>query len=139
MLDALMEAIRADLVACEVTDPAEVVEIVTGSGRKHIHRRSRSLPPDVRFTEGFRTCTFKGDHFPLTRTQARVVGVLVQAWLNGTAVMDQQAILCAADSGSDRLDHVFRAGQGKKAWGKLIVRCGKGLYRLNIQQPENNA
>ena len=84
--------------------------------------------PASPFSEDFRSGTWLGETYRFTSAQARCVEVLFKAWKRGAPEIGQEWILGEAEVGS-KLRDVF--GKGKHpAWGKLIVRTSKGLFRL---------
>lgn len=67
--------------------------------------------------------------FNLTETQAKVVKVLWQAYMDGTWEVAQEELLRQAGSEAVRLVDLFK--NGSPAWGKLVIRGqALGNYRL---------
>ena len=78
--------------------------------------------------------------------QAECVRVLWKAWENRTPSLSEKTIGEEAGSSSDRfrLDHVFKPANKKTrkreahpAWGTMIVRAGKGVFRLAARDSES--
>jgi hypothetical protein len=80
-----------------------------------------SHSPDYRTAQGY----------SLTKSQAAVVKLLHENWVNGTPELGQEFILDQIESGQSRLADVFK--KNKPAYNALICRGrGKGTFRLNI-------
>ena len=68
--------------------------------------------------------------FKFTPTQAHAIRLLHEAHQKGAAILRQDYILEEIESSQPTLRKVFK---GKETdFDQLIVRAGKGLYRLNI-------
>ena len=81
-----------------------------------------------RHSRDFSAVTWHGQFFNFTASQAKIVALLWEAWLNGTPDLRQETLLDAAGSETKRLVHLFK---DHPAWGTLIVPGGgKGLFRL---------
>lgn len=101
--------------------------------------RPQLTPPLPRFDHSpdFVTVRWEGEALPpFTPLQAACVRVLWEAWMRRTPAISLEAIREAAGSAADRfrVDVTFR---DHPAWGKMIVRVGKGRYRLAGEPPEN--
>jgi len=78
----------------------------------------------------FRAYCWQGERFEFSKMQAAAVKVLwTAAQSKGPPELHQNYIIKQIDSGNDRLRDVFKKGK-HPAWGTLIVKAGKGLYRL---------
>lgn len=85
---------------------------------------------------GFGCCWWWGTYYTFSAAQARVVGILWDAWLNDTPDVRQEVLLEAVGCESRRLDNLFR---NHPAWGAMIVQgAAKGLYRLNDPTQSTN-
>jgi hypothetical protein len=81
---------------------------------------------DVRHSEDFTSVYWYGTNYTFSKTQAHAVTKLMEAWRNGTPCLKGET-LC--DNG--RLVDVFRrSGKFHPAWGVMIVREKKGVYKL---------
>jgi len=99
----------------------------------HSRLRPARLEPDgqdARHSEDFRSVHWFGLDFTFTANQAAVVKKLWEAWMNSTPVLSGESLLDASESESGRVSVVFR---GNPACGTMIIRRGKGSYRL--QEP----
>lgn len=85
-------------------------------------------PTPNRHSPDFRSVTWGGRDYHLTRKQAVIVSVLWEGWEAGTPDVGQEVLLRTADSECTRLVDLFRRSS---AWGELIV-AGEtaGTYRL---------
>ncbi len=87
----------------------------------------KPLPP-ARHSADFRWVHWYGTDYTFTKTQAACVKVLWEEMENGTPELDQQTILSAVDSESQRLVDLFK---GHPAWKTLIVAgTTTGAFRL---------
>ncbi len=80
-----------------------------------------------RHSPDFRSCTWNGNRYEFTATQAAVVKVLWESWEDGCPSMSQAALLEQADSDAANLRDIFR---GNSAWRTMIIQGGKGNYKL---------
>jgi hypothetical protein len=82
-----------------------------------------------------------GTRYEFTASQGRCVAALWQEWEKGKLGLHEKTIgeTTNPDNEKFRLQHVFRTFEmrGKKrrakmhpAWGTMIVRAGRGAYRL---------
>ncbi len=70
----------------------------------------------------------------LTKSQAKAVRALHEAWKRGLS-LDHQALLEAADRApTSQFRDLFRTRP--EAFKALIVHKGKGIYRLNLPFPK---
>ncbi len=79
----------------------------------------------------FTSVCWEGKEYQFKKTQARCVGLL---WDNLTLSEKTIGEKIESDADHFRLQHVFRSTRGKgmhPAWGKMIVRRGKGIFGLN--------
>jgi hypothetical protein len=94
----------------------------------------RQLPPsgDENFRPGpdFRTIFWNGQDYTLTSTQADIVRILYECYLNKTPGVGEQHLLTATGSNATRLRDIFRTRDD--IWGKLIIPSAKGIFRLNL-------
>ena len=94
-------------------------------------------------SEDFTSVRWNKVNYLFNKTQALCIGLLWQEYEKGTKTPREKSIGEKIDSAADnfRLCHTFRNThrnpKGKKskakmhpAWGKMIIRCGKGLYGL---------
>jgi hypothetical protein len=78
----------------------------------------------------YRSVRLEGHTYAATRSQAAVVAVLHRAWLDGVPDVGDEYLRKVADTTSDRLRDVFRAGD---LWGNVIVAGStRGTRRLAI-------
>jgi len=76
----------------------------------------------------FRSVNWYGRPYAFTATQAACVGMLWEAWRQGTPDVGDATLLESAGSHADRLPMVFR---DHDAWGTMIVNGStKGTHRL---------
>lgn len=86
-------------------------------------------PETARHSADFTSVHWYGDDHEFTANQAKCVGLLWQAWENGTPSLRGDYMLAEADVSQSRFDLVFR---GHAAWGTMIVPSGvKGSYKLS--------
>jgi len=82
----------------------------------------------MRHGPGFRSVYANGVNYSFTKTQARVVARLWEAWENGTPDVPDELLCKTAGTTGERLADVFRECP---AWGTLIVEGGsRGVHRL---------
>lgn len=91
-------------------------------------KNSRQNP--TRHSPDFRSVHWFGTPYTFSPTQAAIVKALWEAWESGTPEVGTSALLEAADSTSERVDHLFR---DHPAWGELIVTPRRGMVAL--QEP----
>jgi hypothetical protein len=82
-------------------------------------------------SEDFTSVRWNGKQYQFNKTQARCIELL---WNNDS--LSEKTIGEKIESAADnfRLMHVFRNRRGKgmnPAWGKMIVKYGKGIFGLN--------
>lgn len=80
-------------------------------------------------TPDYRAILWEGQRFCLSKRQGDVIGRLHAAGRE----IHQETIIAAVGSFAGRLAELFRTGDGKRAWGTLVVP-GKlpGTYRLAV-------
>ncbi len=84
----------------------------------------------ARFRHGpdYRECTWNGERFTFTTTQAAIVQVLWEERDKGTLELGQPLLLEKAGAESQQLKDVFK---NHPAWKKMIVRGSRtGLFKL---------
>lgn len=86
---------------------------------------------DPRFihTEGYESVQLGGVDFALTRPQAQVVRNLHEAHAEGFGSLSTREALEEIETCATKVSEVFRRSP---AWGTLVVRAGRGRYRLNL-------
>ena len=104
---------------------------------------SAQSAPSARHSPDFTSVFWFGTTHCFTKSQARAIEVLWNAWENETPTVGQEYIAERIGSGASnfRLQHLFRDGNGTdhKAWGSMIVAAGKGIYELKPpKSPENH-
>jgi len=122
----------------------------TNATKKEIARLS-STPPagappkaEPRHSVDFISVDWYGTNYQFTKKQADAVRMLWEHWENGTPSLSEGTIGETVSGGDHfRLRDLFRtvdvkAKISKKqsmrqhpAWGKMIVPCGKGVFKLN--------
>lgn len=70
---------------------------------------------------------FGKSYLPFTPTQAAIVRILWDAWLNDTPDVRQDTLLSEANSDSGRVADVFK---DHPAWGAMIQSKHRGTFRL---------
>ena len=94
---------------------------------------------DTSHSEDFTSVVWFGEQHSFNKTQALCVKYLWKEWeTNREFGLSEKTIGEQIDSASDnyKLKHTFRVRRDGKylqhpAWGKMIVSCGKGTFRLN--------
>lgn len=88
-------------------------------------------PPTVIFRHApdFRSVRHRGTLYAFSPSQAQVVRVLWEAYLNGTPSVGQETLLEQAGCESRRLRDLFR---DHPAWDRLIVSTDKRAFRLRL-------
>lgn len=86
-----------------------------------------------RHDAGYRHVQIRGFEFNLTRTQAKIVEQLHEAYLRDDPWQYGPALLGEARSNSMQLFQIFRR-QRSPHWSLLIDSDGRGYYRLNIRK-----
>lgn len=91
----------------------------------------------------FRTVNWFGTQYVFTKTQAKCVEILWDAWLHGGQALNGTTILAKADTAGERFDAVFRKKQRGRssihpAMGTMIARIDKDLYRLAAPSLEDS-
>jgi hypothetical protein len=95
-----------------------------------------SPPPLLSFSADFRSVRWGSEVFIFSDKQATVVRTLSEAREKGTPEVHYVTLLDRAesrraDAEDPRLRDLFRDEEGKRAWGKLIIKgTRKGHYRL---------
>lgn len=106
--------------------------------------------PDTRaefeHSADFRICKWWGKVFSFNRSQARMVKCLYESLVRGEVGVPVSQLFTTADLRRDdqRLEHVFRNKregdwEPHPAWAEgLIQHVGGKVYRLNLQEPQQN-
>lgn len=111
--------------------------LVTDDQREHVERNILKLhepipqPVSVGFEYSwdYRRVELGGETFSLGPKQARIVGLLHRAHMEGDPWRTGRQLLDHAGSSADRVRDLFKS---QSDWTKLIVSDGRGLYRLAI-------
>jgi hypothetical protein len=117
LLTRMISACQSTLADPKKPPPAESTATLAG------------LEP-ARFRHGldYRDCTWNGERYTFTATQAACVQVLWEERDKGTLELSQQLLLEKAGAESQQLKDVFK---NHPAWKKMIVAGSKtGLYKL---------
>jgi hypothetical protein len=128
----------------------ELVRLGEGKGRRDLRQEAEAIrrvphsevegPTKPTHSEDFTSVNWFGVKYQFTKgLQAESVRLLWEAWENDTPSLSEKTIGERAGSSSDRfrLEHVFKPANKKtgkrephRAWGAMIVRAGKGLFKL---------
>lgn len=111
--------------------------LVTQDQRDHIERNILKLhepaptpvSADLEYSWDYRRIELGGETFALGPKQARIVGLLHRAHMEGDPWRTGRQLLDHAGSSADRVRDLFKS---QNDWTKLIVSDGRGLYRLAI-------
>ncbi len=97
-------------------------------------------------SEDFTSVNWYGQKYQFTQGQALCIKCLWEAYEQGTPTLREKTIGERIRSASDhfRLSHAFRITTKKSrsrqhpAWGNMIIRAGKGTYRLTEPKPKKS-
>lgn len=117
--------------------------LVTHDQREHVERNILKLhepTPQVvsaefEYSWDYRRIELAGETFSLGPKQARIVGFLHRAHMEGDPWRTGRQLLDHAGSSADRVRDLFKS---QSDWTKLIVSDGRGLYRLAIPTPSSS-
>jgi hypothetical protein len=125
-LEGRITALDGRIAALE-NRPLPPINIYTGG-----QNGAASSGEQARHSPDFRTAHWFGRDYRFTTAQALVVKRLWQAWEADEGEVGLADLLTAAESDSDRLDNLFRDGQGRMhpAWEFMIARSRRGFFRL---------
>lgn len=111
--------------------------LVTNDQREHVERNILKLqepdpqpvPAPFEYSWDYRRVELGGETFSLGPKQARIVGLLHRAHMEGDPWRTGRQLLDHAGSSADRVRDLFKS---QSDWTKLIESDGRGLYRLAI-------
>lgn len=111
--------------------------LVTDDQREHVERNILKLHEPVpqpvsvgfEYSWDYRRVELGGETFSLGPKQARIVGLLHRAHMEGDPWRTGRQLLDHAGSSADRVRDLFKS---QSDWTKLITSDGRGLYRLAI-------
>jgi hypothetical protein len=111
--------------------------LVTHDQREHVERNilklnepaSKPVPIEFEYSWDYRRVELGSETFSLGPKQARIVGLLHRAYMEGDPWRTGRQLLDHAGSSADRVRDLFKS---QSDWTKLIVSDGRGLYRLAI-------
>ena len=111
--------------------------LVTHDQREHVERNilklhepvAQPVSVDFEYSWDYRRVELGGETFSLGPKQARIVGLLHRAHMEGNPWRSGRQLLDHAGSSADRVRDLFKS---QSDWTKLIVSDGRGLYRLAI-------
>ncbi len=117
--------------------------LVTDDQREHVEQNILKLhepvaPPvcaEMEYSWDYRRVQLGGATFSLGPKQARIVGLLHRAHMEGEPWRTGRQLLDHAGSSADRVRDLFKS---QSDWTKLIVSDGRGLYRLAIPTPSSD-
>lgn len=111
--------------------------LVTHDQRDHVERNilklhdavPQPMSAEFEYSWDYRRVELGGETFSLGPKQARIVGLLHRAHMEGDPWRTGRQLLDHAGSSADRVRDLFKS---QSDWTKLIVSDGRGLYRLAI-------
>ena len=108
--------------------PASLQRLIANDGKQSWNLESQSN--HFAHSPDYRSVKLRGRRYSLTASQAHVVRILHENYLQDTPDIGQHTLLELIESKQKRLRRVFRKSN---ASGELIVTGGtKGTFRLNI-------
>jgi len=118
-----------DLLDLDIDAAAAALD--AADSEKRAQRKTTEHKSPARHSDDFRSIVWFGTSYTFTRSQAKCVELLWQAWEAGTPDMDGLTIVTDADVSQARLIDVFKSkGRMHPAWASMIVSQAKGAYRL---------
>jgi hypothetical protein len=116
-----------DACRCEAGRAAQLPNAAGLGPKPAATPATAARPAEARHSPDFRSVHWYGGDFTFTPTQAACVGVLWEAWENGTPNVSLDYLLERAGSEGKRLSDLFKHNP---AWKTMIVTVKKGTYRL---------
>lgn len=118
-------------------DHEEIHHLIGNAGTLHTPSVPSTTPADPVSTddafcpsEDYSSVWFRGQYFPLTDYQAKIIRILHEAQLSGHPVMTDRAIFTRMGVDSPTyMSNVFRSDDPRHI---LIAREGRSSYRLNL-------
>ena len=112
--------------------PDSLLRLVAANGRQESETPD-SPPAVLKHSDDYRSVTLRDQNFSFTPFQAHAVNILHENAKRQAPEVSQHTLLEAIGSSQKRLSRIFNRGDGKRAWGTLIV-SGKtqGTFRLNL-------
>lgn len=122
------DVLRGQLPAA-ATAVADAARSLMRWRRDQRQERTRSVDPVA--SPDFREVVWYGTRYRFTETQAACVGVMWEAWAQGTPEVSEQRVLEEADYGGTRMVDLFKA---HPAWRTMIV-AGHTKGSRRLQEP----
>ena len=80
----------------------------------------------------YRSITYKGAPYRLTRNQSTIIRMLHEAYLKGTPALGRDVLLSAIEAETSRVRDSFKSRP--QLWNTLIIGGGaRGTYQLNLK------